>query len=172
MKIWYKRLRFKTIRQFVAVLTSKTSDSAIAFGFAIGTFIAILPTPGLNWVLAFLVALVYKKINKLSLFFAIVFWNPLFLAPVYALCYVTGDLVLETLHISQWETVIQNSYMSSSGKFLVGSLVLSLILSLSSYHLALKAISLYKNKRESKRPVSKKNTRSNLLLLSSNVKAP
>lgn len=169
MKIWYRKFRYKTIRHLVKALTSKTSDSAIAFGFAIGTFIALLPTPGLNWILAFCAALIYKKINKLSVLFAVVFWNPLFVAPVYGLCFVVGDIIFNVFHLSQWETLLQHSFMSNSGKFLAGNLILTPILSFISYQLAIKVISLYKNRRKMKHS-RKKNTNSTLLLMRSNAK--
>lgn len=157
MRILLKKFKFKLIRHFVAILISKTSDSAIAFGFALGTFIALLPTPGLNWVLAFCAALINKKLNKLSLFFAIVFWNPLFMAPVYALCYVVGDYVFDILPLEQWESFIHHPYVSHSGKFLIGNLILTSIISILGYHLAFKIVNLYKNKREIKKNARQKN---------------
>ncbi len=152
MKKWYRRFRYKLLRHFVQVLRSKTSDRAIAFGFAVGTFIALLPTPGLNWVLAFGIALVYKKINKLSLFFAIVFWNPLLMAPVYALCYVLGGFLFDIFHIQHWES----AYLNNSGKFMAGNIILTSLISLVSYHLSLLVIALYKKRREKKMQRKKK----------------
>lgn len=157
MKVWIKKFKYKLFRNLIAVLTSKTSDSAIAVGFALGTFIALLPTPGLNWVLAFCAALIYKKLNRLSLFFAIVFWNPLFMAPVYALCYVVGDYIFHVLPLEQWESFIHHPYVSHSGKFLIGNIILTSIISILGYYLALKVVALYKNKRETKKLNRKKN---------------
>ncbi len=170
MKIWYRKFRFKFIRNLVEVLTSKTSDSAIAFGFAVGTFIALLPTPGLNWVLAFCMALLFKKINKLSLFFAIVFWNPLFMAPVYALCYVVGDFLFNVFHLEQWESLLPYTFVSHSGKFLLGNIILTSIISVLGFHLALKVVLLYKNRREKKKLKEKKKPESTLLLIKPGTK--
>ena len=151
MKKWVRRTKFKLIRHFIEILRSKTSDKAIAFGFATGTFIALLPTPGLNWVLALLAALIYRKLNKLSLFFAIIFWNPLFLAPVYALCYVVGDAIFPLLHIENLPFFANNHYISNSGKFLTGNILLTSVISVIAYYLALKIVGTYKRRRSTRK---------------------
>lgn len=158
MKPWIRKTKFKLIRHFIEILRSKTSDRAIAFGFATGSFIALLPTPGLNWVLAFLAALIYRKLNKLSLFFAIVFWNPLFMAPVYALCYVVGNFIFDIFHIENISFFADNSYISNSGKFLTGNILLTSVISVIGYYLALKIVRAYKKRRTNKKYGKKRHT--------------
>jgi len=50
------------LREFVGI---KKSAHSIALGFAIGTFIGIMPTPGFGVLFALLVVLFYKEVNKI-----------------------------------------------------------------------------------------------------------
>lgn len=163
MKAWVRRTKYKLLRHFIEVLRSQTSDKAIAFGFATGSFIALLPTPGLNWVLAFLAALIYRKLNKLSLFFAIVFWNPLFLAPVYALCYVVGDFVFDVTHIENLSFFAGNRYLNNSGKFMAGNILITTLLSVAGFYLALKIVGAYKRRRTTRKYGKKRHSKQRML---------
>ena len=68
---------------FLDVLRIKTTPHEIALGFSVGTFIEILPAFfGLDYLLAFIVILVYPKISKISLFGSLLILNAIFLAPL------------------------------------------------------------------------------------------
>ena len=92
-----RRVKEKLKRHFHEVARSRKSSHSIALGFAVGTFISILPTPGLNLILGLLVALIYEKINKYSLVISIFFWNTLTLSPIYILSFKIGDLLFGDL---------------------------------------------------------------------------
>ena len=52
----------KKIREhFSEVIKIKRSPHSIALGFAVGTFLAILPTPGFSILLGLLIVLIYQK---------------------------------------------------------------------------------------------------------------
>jgi len=71
-----RRFVKKIKKHFKEVIALKTSPHSIAIGFAVGTFISVLPTPGLNIILALFIAATFKKISKLSLLGSLVIWNP------------------------------------------------------------------------------------------------
>ena len=85
------------------VFTEKTTPHSIALGFAIGTLISILPTPGFNLLLALLVSIISKKVNRVSLFIGILFWNPLTSPVVYYLSYTLGDLIFGATPIIMYD---------------------------------------------------------------------
>ncbi|MBA3064624.1 DUF2062 domain-containing protein, partial [Candidatus Woesearchaeota archaeon] len=67
----------KKIKEHLSeIIRIKTSPHSIALGFAIGTFIAILPTLGFTYLIAIIVMLVYAKESKIALFGALLLWNP------------------------------------------------------------------------------------------------
>ena len=67
-----KKFKEKLKHHFQEVLKTKTSPHSIALGFAIGTLIDILPTLGFGFFLGLLVGLIFEKVNKYSLFGAII----------------------------------------------------------------------------------------------------
>ena len=67
---YWDKFYFGLRRHFIEVLRAKTSGHSVAFGFALGSFIAISPTPGFSILLGIAMVAIFKKLNKLSLFFS------------------------------------------------------------------------------------------------------
>ena len=132
---------------FKRVLETKTSAHSVAAGFAIGTFIAILPTPGLSILIGTLIVLIFKDLSKYSLFGAMVFWNPLTLIPVYALSYKIGSYIFGGESVIVYKILILDQIYNFTRRFLVGNLILALTLSITSYFLILIAIKIYDKKQ-------------------------
>ena len=130
----------KIAEHFQEVIRTKKSPHSIALGFAIGTLIGILPTPGFNILLGMLVILVFRKVNKFSLFGALAFWNPLVLTPVYFLSYKIGDLILGSVPVIEYELTILEQIYYFSRRFLVGNAIVAFCFSMSSYFLIRKIV--------------------------------
>jgi len=105
----------------------------IALGFAIGTFIAVLPTFGLGALIGVLVILVKKDINKLALFAAFAVWNPLVLIPINTISYQIGDLLLQGSPLLQVDIEYADRLYRITKRLLAGSLLVSSFLSVLSY---------------------------------------
>ena len=128
----------KNIRQtlvgFVQKLANENSTpTSIALGFTLGTFIAILPTPGFGAFLAISLTLVFKVFNRLAVIVAVTIWNPLLLVPLYYLSYRLGSVLLARpidLHeeLSLYEMLSEYTY-----SFLVGDIILALLIATVSY---------------------------------------
>lgn len=138
----FKRLK----NHFRKIIKIKKSPHSIALGFAIGTFISILPTPGLNILIGLLVVLVYKNVNKFSLFGAIVFWNTLTMAPIYFLSYKVGNLFFGSAPVVNYNLAILNKIYYFSRRFLVGSFIMAVFVSSASYVLIRLFLINYHNK--------------------------
>lgn len=135
---------FKNIKKYLAeICRTKVSSHTLALGFAVGTFIAILPKPGFGLVFSLLLLLVFKKLHKLALLFPFAVWNPLILAPLYLLSYKIGELVFDIATIDGMEATLICKALWAFKSYLFGTLVLALPISLISYFVVLKVANLY-----------------------------
>jgi uncharacterized protein len=124
----------KIKEHFEEILRTKPSPHTIAVGIAIGTFISILPTPGLNFALGFLILLIFKRVNKYSLFLALLFWNTITLAPIYILSYKIGNLLFSQAPIVTIELSLLDKVYQFSRRFLIGNLILAVTISITAYY--------------------------------------
>ena len=127
-------------RYFRELVTAHTDEHDIALGFAIGTFIGIVPTPFISFPLGLLVVLLYPKVNKLALFGSLVLWNPFTMAPFYYLNYQVGALlfggssaeVLALLNDFSFRHLLSTS-ATALQSYLIGSLIVASIVALLGY---------------------------------------
>ena len=108
------------------IIKTKPTPHAIALGFATGSFISILPTPGLNFAIGFLILIIFKRLNKYSLFLALIFWNTLTLAPIYLLSYKIGDILFSTAQLVTLELSLLDRVYIFTRRFLVGNIILAI----------------------------------------------
>ncbi|PIU72796.1 hypothetical protein COS79_01095 [Candidatus Woesearchaeota archaeon CG06_land_8_20_14_3_00_33_13] len=138
-----KRIIKKLKEHFKEVLGIKTSPHSIALGFAIGTFIAIIPTFGFTYLIATIVMLVYAKESKLALFGALLLWNPFVLFPLYTLSYRFGDFILSGFpEVYPLQAIGQFRYTTL--RFLVGNFIIAVFFSVTSYFILRKLVSYSK----------------------------
>ncbi|NQV90839.1 DUF2062 domain-containing protein [Candidatus Woesearchaeota archaeon] len=129
------RFKKKLENYFNEVLRTKPEPHAVGLGFAVGTGISILPTPGINILLGFLILLIFKKLNKYTLFGSILFWNILTLSPIYYLSYKIGDFIFGKTNIVTYDITLLDHIYSFTRRFLVGDLILAVVISCLSYFL-------------------------------------
>ena len=135
MKFWThkKRMAARLRQYFHDVNETKSSERAIALGFAIGTLIAILPFFGLGVFIALLVVLFYRNVNKLALFGALALWNPVTLIPIYTLSYSIGDMIFGGAPIVEIQLTFFDQVHQFTRRFLVGNVLLAASFSLFGY---------------------------------------
>ncbi|MBU0535600.1 MAG: DUF2062 domain-containing protein [Nanoarchaeota archaeon] len=133
---------------FHEVIKTKTDPHSIAIGFAIGTFISTLPTPGFNILLGVLVILIYERVSKIALFGSMAVWNPLTTPAVYYLSYRIGDMIFSDLPVTEIKLSLAGILLQNSRRFFVGNVILALSLSILSYFAVRKIAEIYQ-KRES-----------------------
>lgn len=75
------------------LIHSHASPGEVAWGFAIGVFVAMTPTLGLHMILAIALCAVFKK-NEIATVLGTWVVNPLTLFPCYWLTFKTGLLLL------------------------------------------------------------------------------
>lgn len=124
-------------RHWEEVLRIKTEPETIALGFAIGTFLAILPLFGMSIVLGFGVVVLWKSISKIALFAALAIWNPLTLIPVYLASIKIGDAIFGAAPVLEFELTFMENAFHFSRRFLVGNLLMAVFLTIASYVIVL-----------------------------------
>ncbi len=83
----------KLQQRLSALFNTNAPAKALATSFAIGTLISVLPTPGLNFLLAAFLLARFKQLNKAALLAAIGVWNGFVVAPLYAISYQIGGVL-------------------------------------------------------------------------------
>lgn len=133
-------------QEMQTMLQADASPQQLAKGFAVGTFISILPIPGLDFLLAALVLAIFKQMNKMAIFSAFAVWNTLVVAPLYMLCGKLGALVFTLRPMMAFDLVF-GTYVNETVKyFLMGNLVMTLGLTAVSYILVQTAVAYHQNK--------------------------
>ena len=116
----------------------KTSSGYVAFSFAMGTFIAILPTPGFGIFVALLIAYFFKKLNNLSIIVSFAVWNPLILAPVYLISYKIGDWIFDPSLLVHTNFEWLNKLTLFLQTYLVGNIIAGITISTLCYFIVYK----------------------------------
>jgi len=109
------------------------SPDSVAWGGAVGTFIAILPTPGFNILLGLLMLAAFPKMNKFALVGALAFWNPLVCTPLYWLALQIGDALFGATEIVKYKLMLLDQIYQYSRRFLAGIGIIASVMSLVVY---------------------------------------
>jgi uncharacterized protein len=112
-------------KHFQTILETKKTPHSIASGFAIGTFIAILPTPGFNILIGLLILFLFQKVSKYALFIAMAIWNPLTVAPLYFLSYKVGSMLDFAIPEFKLGILIIDRAYDYSSRFMVGNFLIA-----------------------------------------------
>ncbi len=128
-----KDIKEKAKEYFYSIFSEEKSEHSIAFGFALGTFFCILPTFGFTIWLLIIISLIFKNINKVSLFSPLIVWNPLLLFPIYYLSYKLGNFIYSIYPVISYNIVFLSNIYNISRRFLVGNFILALAISIFSY---------------------------------------
>jgi len=141
-----KTFKEKLKTQFKDLSRENTSIHSIALGLAIGTFIAITPTLGLDLLVGLLVVLIYKNLNKLAVFLGLLIWNPITMIPIHLSSLKIGNFFLGSVPLVKFDIHILNEIYNFSIRYLIGNLILAVVISLLSYFIALVVVRWYRRK--------------------------
>lgn len=145
-------IKKKIVDHFHEITKNEHSEHSIALGFAIGTFINIaFPIPGSNLLIALLVILIFKRVNKLSIFVALALWNTVTLIPVYALSYGVGRFFTVPENIFNYDMIILNQIYNFYSKYLIGNIIVAFAVSPLSYFIVKKIVKVYRKRKKIKK---------------------
>ena len=142
-----KKIKNKIIQHLKEVIELKTSPHSIAMGFALGTLIALLPTFGLGIFIGLGLLLIFKKISKISMFISFAIWNPITLALMYPIDYAVGNFFLTGSPIKTYKIELLNQLFVHSRRFILGSIINAIVISIISYILVLIIAHKYQKKK-------------------------
>lgn len=140
---WYRRGKDWAKDSLKEMSAAHHSEHSVGLGFALGTFFNIV-APGLSILLAILLILLYRNLNKLSFFVALAFWNPITLPPVYFLSYRISDRFFGPLPPLTGSMFSYHSVFQMSRMLLLGNLLVGAAVSLLSYVAVSQAVVLYR----------------------------
>jgi uncharacterized protein len=143
-----KIIKDRFISYFKEVLELKTDPHDIALGFAVGTFIAIIPTPGFNVFIALLVILIIKRISKVSMLIALAIWNPFTVIPIYALVFKLANSYFFTVDIVLLDIFFIDMIYNISRRYIFPLFIVSSAISILSYFIVLFAFMIKRRKIE------------------------
>ena len=128
-----------------ALLQTETSAHNQAFGFAVGTFISLLPTPGFNFALALLLGS-WFRLHRATLLASLAIWNVFVTAPLFALSYRLGNFLFPAPTTTSVAMHWQAQVVSFVKGFLVGNLIIAGVVTAVSYGIVLLILWLFKQK--------------------------
>ena len=158
-KGWFKRF-------IVRILELDDTPKRIAWGVALGTFIGMTPTVGLQMTIAVCVATLLRG-NRLAAVAMVWISNPLTVVPIYWVDHIVGATILgtEMLSISDIAQVLEFEstglfsiffeFLGNLGKLtwnvlpsmFLGGAILGVLLALPAYFLTLKAVHRYRARK-------------------------
>lgn len=129
-----------------SLLKADISAHNQALGFAVGTFISLLPTPGFNFALALLLAS-WFRLHKATVVLSLAIWNVFVTAPIFALSYRLGNWLFPAPATASVTTQWQAQVISFVQGFLVGNLIIAVGVTAVSYTIVLLIFWLLREKR-------------------------
>lgn len=139
-----RKIKEKVQTHIRGLLFAQASPHEVALGFAVGTFIEILPLYGLKTLLSLLLASRVKKINKAALLSALAIWNSLFLIPIYSLSVKLGNYVFNLPGCPVGEEVQQSGLSCFVFSFIPGVLLMAAIMAVLMYITIWGGITIYR----------------------------
>jgi uncharacterized protein (DUF2062 family) len=129
-------------------LTEDNSPHEIAASFALGTFIAVLPTGGTALVLFVVIAYLFERISKIGLLAAIVIFNPVVKWSIYGASFWLGTRLLGPVSgVSLSEPPpLELSFTAGPDivlRHLLGNFIFAIVLAVLGYVIVLRLVRIY-----------------------------
>lgn len=144
-----ERIWFKLRRNIIETLKAQDSERLVAFSFALGTLISTFPTPGFSAIIAALVAITFKKLNKFAMLTSLIIWNTFTLLPLYWLATEIGAFIFGPFETVLFEYALLNTVYHFTKHFLVGGVIVTVPFALLNYSLILFLVRKIKNRKAS-----------------------
>lgn len=130
-RLWTKGLAFwqQTRAEASALLHAETSAHAAAYAFALGTFVNLLPIPGLDMLLMILLLRLSKQLQRAPFLLSAGVWNGVIITPLYPLYPRIGAELLAHAPLG----LPPSPLLALALQTLIGNLTLTLCLTALSY---------------------------------------
>lgn len=122
------------------ILTTDGSARMVALSFALGTFLALLPTFGFAVFIGMLLLIAFPRLHKPGLLMAFVLWNPIMQIPLYSLSILIGSHLFSGMPIMSFDFALLDHVYNITRRVLIGNLIVTTVVSLISYCVVFTAI--------------------------------
>ena len=120
-RISFNQLSVALKQRWQDLTDAGASPQTIALSFAVGTFISVLPIPGIDLALIALLGSLFKQLNRTGMLAAVAVWNTFVVAPLYILSQKIGS----SLPLLSDQSLVIG--------FLVGNFLLAVVVTAVSY---------------------------------------
>lgn len=142
----FNKHREKVRTHYHSIVRSEEKLHIIALSFSIGTLIALTPFLGIDVFIILLIALIWKKANKISLVAPLLVFNPITQIPFNYLGFKLGDFLFGSAPAIKYNIVIINHIYEYSRRFLLGNLIIAVIMSIISYFIIYHLVKYHRKK--------------------------
>lgn len=142
VKHWYKKVN----HHFQEVLRTKSDPHSLAFGFALATFLSLLPTPGVSILIGLALVLVFERMSKVSMALAYLIFNPFVATPFYAMGYQIGNNILSGIPDETVKLTVMNAAYEFTTRVVLGNLILGAAVGSISYIMVYYFVRYYQKK--------------------------
>lgn len=143
---------------YIKILRLEEAPEQIAMSVAIGTSIMFMPFFGFGIFIAYFVAM-FLKVNKIATILTTLLWK-LALPVFYVLNIITGNFIMGDPHTPakplHHAGGILNKFNELGTEFLVGSAINSILAGILAYYVALKLLTLRKERKHASMSYKKK----------------
>ncbi|MBI2575075.1 DUF2062 domain-containing protein [Candidatus Woesearchaeota archaeon] len=120
--------------QFQKIAKKEYTPHDVALGFSLGVFVA-LATPGFDVLVALLLTLLLKNLNKLAVVIGVVIINPITTALIYPFIFKLGAVLIGYEPLQGANFFSLHNLLNISKPLLVGNIAMGIILGVASYPL-------------------------------------
>ncbi len=121
----------------MGILHSHKSDKTIAWSYAIGTFIAVFPTPGFSTLIGLALLGIFRQLNKMAVLLSMAIWNALTVIPVYWFSFKIGQALSLSERTTLFSNALANDIFQYFKQFIIGNLFITIPVSILSYFVAI-----------------------------------
>ena len=147
----YNKVRENTQNYLQEVVKEEKNPHEIGLGFAIGTFIGILPTPGVSVLLGLLAAFIWKRLNKLAILAGIAVFNPVVNAPIIYFSHRLGGFLIPPVFPPDTPYGYLVKILHTSARILAGTIIVGALISIASYFIAKRIAEDYSIKKNARK---------------------
>jgi len=137
-----ERVKGRLVRSFL----EKHTPREVAFSFALGVFITMLPTLGVGILVFFVLGHLFDRLSKVAMFASVVVFNPVVKWGVYGASYSLGTALLGPAPGVSFDGVSPSAGPDILARLWLGNLILAVVAAVGGYAVGLWLINEFRRR--------------------------
>jgi len=137
-----ERVKGRLVRSFL----EKHTPREVAFSFALGVFITMLPTLGVGILVFFVLGHLFDRLSKVAMFASVVVFNPVVKWGVYGASYSLGTALLGPAPGVSFDGVSPSAGPDILARLWLGNLILAVVAAVGGYTVGLWLINEFRRR--------------------------